>query len=161
MNVAYLFTQDQEAAQDFAQEAFLRILEAMAKGCYARTAEFSTSLYRIVRNLCLNHFTRHKEIPFEHPLPEWAEESDLNKRIDRMNAQKYLSALSPQHRNVFILYYLQCKSYADIAAHPGISEKSEETFCTGGDKKSGGIGKNNFEEQEGGCVFKEGRIMSL
>jgi len=156
LDVAYQITREREAAQDLAQEAFLRILVAMAEGRYARTSEFQTYLHRVVRNLSLNHVMRRKEISFEPPpleLTKDTDDPDLQNRIDRMDALKYLSALSPQHRKVFILYYLKGKSYAEIASRLGISKKSVGNILYRGKKKIRGFLKNN-EEWEGGGVFK-------
>ena len=52
LGLAYRFISDRDAAQDLAQEAFLRVY--MARARYEPRAKFSTWLYRIVANLCLN-----------------------------------------------------------------------------------------------------------
>jgi len=145
VNVAFQITQDREAAKDIAQEAFLRILETMAVGRYAQTAEFSTYLHRIVRNLSLNHVTRRKEIPFEHPPPGGEEDHTLHKRIDSLDISKILSILAPHQRKVFILYYLHDKSYSEIASHLGIPEKSVGNILYRGRQKIRQFLKNNEE----------------
>ena len=52
LGLAFRFIADRDAAQDLAQEAFLRVY--MARARYEQKAKFSTWLYRIVANLCLN-----------------------------------------------------------------------------------------------------------
>ncbi|MFB3787678.1 MAG: RNA polymerase sigma factor [bacterium] len=145
VGVAYQITREREAARDLAQEAFLRILEAMAEGRYARTAEFQTYLHRVVRNLSLNHVTRRKEIPFGHPPPGEAEDHTLYHRLERMDIPKILSILAPHQRKVFVLFYLQEKSYAEIAALLGIPEKSVGNILYCGKQKIWQFLKNNEE----------------
>ncbi len=52
LGLAYRYLGDRNAAEDLAQEAFLRVYRA--KDRYEPRAKFSTWLYRIVVNLCLN-----------------------------------------------------------------------------------------------------------
>ena len=52
LGLAYRYLTDRGAAEDLAQEAFLRVYKARAR--YEPRAKFSTWLYRIVVNLCLN-----------------------------------------------------------------------------------------------------------
>jgi RNA polymerase sigma-70 factor (ECF subfamily) len=52
LNVAYRYMGDPVAAEDLAQEAFIRVYQARKR--YKPTAKFSTWLYRIVTNLCLS-----------------------------------------------------------------------------------------------------------
>ncbi len=52
LGLAYRYLGDRDAAQDLAQEAFLRVFKARER--YEPRAKFSTWLYRIVVNLCLN-----------------------------------------------------------------------------------------------------------
>ena len=52
LGLAYRYIGDRGAAEDLAQEAFLRVYKARER--YEPRARFSTWLYRIVVNLCLN-----------------------------------------------------------------------------------------------------------
>jgi RNA polymerase sigma-70 factor (ECF subfamily) len=52
LGLAYRYLGDRVAAEDLAQEAFLRVYKARER--YEPRARFSTWLYRIVVNLCLN-----------------------------------------------------------------------------------------------------------
>ena len=51
--VAYRFTGDAAEAEDLAQDAFLKILEATSR--YKPTAAFRTYLYRVLTRLCIDH----------------------------------------------------------------------------------------------------------
>src|ERR1700736_6116680 len=57
-NAAYRFLGDATEAEDVAQEAFLRILDAAHR--YQPTASFRTYLYRVVTHLCLDHVSKKK-----------------------------------------------------------------------------------------------------
>jgi RNA polymerase sigma-70 factor (ECF subfamily) len=52
LNIIYRFVGDRHKAEDLAQEVFLRIWQAA--GRYKPTAKFTTWMYRITSNLCLN-----------------------------------------------------------------------------------------------------------
>ena len=59
--VAYRFLNDWAKSEDIAQEAFLRIYKAADK--YAPQAKFTTWIYRIVSNLCLDERRRQSKAP--------------------------------------------------------------------------------------------------
>jgi RNA polymerase sigma-70 factor (ECF subfamily) len=52
LNLIYRFMGNRTKAEDLAQEVFIRVWQAA--GRYKRTAKFSTWIYRITANLCLN-----------------------------------------------------------------------------------------------------------
>jgi RNA polymerase sigma-70 factor (ECF subfamily) len=52
LNIIYRFMGDRHKAEDLAQEVFLRVWQAA--GRYKPTAKFTTWIYRITANLCLN-----------------------------------------------------------------------------------------------------------
>lgn len=63
LELAYRTTGNHALAEDVAQEAFLRVWRSARR--YKPTAEFTTWLYRIVVNLCLDAFKRRKAVPME------------------------------------------------------------------------------------------------
>ena len=58
-NAAYRFLGDAAEAEDLAQEAFLKILDAAPR--YQPTAKFRTYLYRVVTRLCLDRLQRYRD----------------------------------------------------------------------------------------------------
>jgi RNA polymerase sigma-70 factor (ECF subfamily) len=61
LGLAYRYIGDRGSAEDLAQEAFLRVYRARER--YEPRAKFSTWLYRIVVNLCLNEIRWRKGRP--------------------------------------------------------------------------------------------------
>lgn len=61
LGLAYRYLAERGSAEDLAQEAFLRVYKARER--YVPTAKFSTWLYRIVVNLCLNEIRYRKGRP--------------------------------------------------------------------------------------------------
>jgi RNA polymerase sigma-70 factor (ECF subfamily) len=59
--LAYRYLGDEAEAEDLAQEAFLRVYRS--RGRYEPRAKFSTWLYRIVVNVCLNAIRARKSRP--------------------------------------------------------------------------------------------------
>ena len=62
--IFFHMTQNQEAAEDLAQDVFMRIYRA--RNGYQPTARFSTWLFRIANNLAINsrrNKARRKEVP--------------------------------------------------------------------------------------------------
>src|SRR6185369_8378997 len=63
MNFIYRTLRDETEAEDLAQNVFLQGYKS--RGRYERTAKFSTWLFTIARNLCLNELRRRSRHPAE------------------------------------------------------------------------------------------------
>ena len=63
MNFVYRSLRDQNEAEDLAQNVFLQVYKSRAR--YERTAKFTTWLFTIARNLCLNEIRRRSRHPAE------------------------------------------------------------------------------------------------
>src|SRR5580692_12448579 len=61
MNFVYRSLRDETEAEDLAQNVFLQVFKSRAR--YERTAKFSTWLFTIARNLCLNEIRRRSRHP--------------------------------------------------------------------------------------------------
>ena len=125
---------DREAAQDAAQEAFVRAYKALAK--FENKSSFYTWLYRIATNVCLNFSQREQRRPDSISLEGMREKHDMSldrffgteetqndiERMDLRNQiQKVLDHLSPDHRAIVVLKDIEDLSQEEIAETLDIS----------------------------------------
>ncbi len=75
INFAYRFVRDRRVAEELAQEIFLRVYEA-ASG-YRVQSKFTTWLYRIATNVCLNEVRKPRFRAVHQPLPAQRGQSGL------------------------------------------------------------------------------------
>ena len=116
-----------DSAEDVTQEAFLAAWRALPE--FRGDCRFSTWLYRLVSNAaidCLRREKKHRdtgdvddlELPDGGPSPqEQAERSDTRDAVRRA-----LDRLSPEHRPVLLLRFLQELDYGEIARALNVSE---------------------------------------
>jgi len=116
------------AREDLVQEVFLRVLRARER--YQPTASFSTWLYRIVFNLCVNERDRRSgrdaslealAAPESGPSAEWADERTAApwEHMDRQDVVRAvraaIAALPERQRMALVLARYEELSYAEIA----------------------------------------------
>lgn len=129
--LCYRLTGDASVADDLVQESFLRI--ARYAGGFRERAAFATWLYRLVRNVCLNHLSteakRRQRLDLvavnqaaEDPPPAAGHAptpaggtppDEQDPRLDRLRRALY--ALAPDKREVLVLSRYEGLSYAEIA----------------------------------------------
>ena len=78
MNFVYRSLRDEAEAEDLAQNVFLQVFKSRAR--YERTAKFSTWLFTIARNLCLNEIRRRSRHPAESLEETHPENDDQSSR---------------------------------------------------------------------------------
>ncbi len=133
----YRMARNTAAAEDLAQEVFLRVYRSRAS--YEASAKFTTWLYRIATNLAVNHArdTRHERPEVTVSLDEPAEESgttlelpdgqltaeqNLVRRERLMAIRSKVEALPEQQRLAVIMHKYQQMDYKQIAE---VLKKSE------------------------------------
>lgn len=132
LNIAWHFLQDPEAAEDLAQEAFVRVYQA--RHTYHPTAQFSTWFTTIVTRLCLNERRRKKpgavppetleDLADRGPTPEQsALRAELSRQVDAA-----LAALPEKQRLAVILHRYEGFSYQEIAKSMGLSLAAVESL---------------------------------
>jgi RNA polymerase sigma-70 factor (ECF subfamily) len=126
--VAYRFTGDAAEAEDLAQEAFLKILNAAPR--YEPTATFRTYFYRVLTRLCIDH-GRKKRPVLVNPLPNMPDTtpspSALADQTERdAIIQAALNALPADYRMAVVLRYFEGVSGAEMAEAMGRSVKAVE-----------------------------------
>jgi RNA polymerase sigma-70 factor (ECF subfamily) len=133
-NIAYRSLGNKTDAEDVAQEAFLKLLDAA--GRYRPTASFRTYLYRIVTRLCLDRVKK-KQPLCTSKLPETfdpgptASENLISVERSR-KVSKALDKLPPNQRIAIVLRYYEGLSYRDIAAAMEVTEKAVERLLARG-----------------------------
>jgi RNA polymerase sigma-70 factor, ECF subfamily len=129
---AYRFLADGMEAEDVAQEAFLRVLEAAPR--YLPSATFRTYFYRILTRLCLDH-TRKKrpasidDIP-DVPDPSPGPTESLIEKERRTQVREALDTLPSNQRAAMILRHYEELSYAEIAQVLSITPKAVERLIS-------------------------------
>ena len=128
-NISFRVLGDSELAADATQAAFLRAYRAMPR--FRQDATFSTWLYRIVTNVCLD-FLRQRERGAqsltvrddddepsleEMDIPDArGDPSEAAERRERQEVvQEALMRLNPDHRVVLIMFDLNGQSYEEMA----------------------------------------------
>lgn len=126
--MAYRFLGDSMEAEDVAQEAFLKVLDAVPR--YRTTATFRTYFYGILTHLCIDR-TRKKhpasidDIP-DVPDPSLSPAESLIEKERRAHVSTALDALPPNQKAAMILKHYEGLSYAEIARILGVSPKAVE-----------------------------------
>jgi len=130
VNFAYRFVGRRDRAEELAQDAFLQIYRARAR--YQPKARFTTYLYRVATNLCLNELRRFEYQGKTEPLeghPSRDEEPVRELADDRVPAaeevvagvetgsriKKVLDKLPPNQRVALLLSRVEGLSYEEVA----------------------------------------------
>ncbi len=110
-------------AEDAVQETFVKLHRA-ARG-FTGEAAFSTWLYRILVNTCLDAIRKRRRRIQETPIDDQIFGGRAGVSVDdakRMTLRKLLAELPEQRRSVFLLFEVEGLSHAEIAGILDISE---------------------------------------
>jgi RNA polymerase sigma-70 factor, ECF subfamily len=121
-------TQDSARAEDVLQETWLRVVRGAAG--YTPTARFTTWVYTIARNVCLDGVRREQHRaaePLEEDPPDagtpWSSpERGAGAAELRRLLEAAVAALPPEQREVFLLREVAGVPFAEIAAVTGAPE---------------------------------------
>ena len=118
---------DRALADDITQQIFLKLFTAIQQ--FRGDSEFTTWLYRLVVNACLDEKRRRRKL-----LP-WGETVDIRKSSERKPQEKQyarrevaaavqqaISELKPKFRLPILLKYIEGLSYEEIAGVMGCSK---------------------------------------
>lgn len=114
---------DAAAAEDAAQDAFMRLLRSGDR--YRETKTFSNWFYTILRNVCVDMIRKNARrkkhtAAYAHIVDTDSEPSEP----DAPDIERYLSRLPVDLRSVLVLRIVEDMRFADIAAVLGISEEA-------------------------------------
>lgn len=122
--LCYRMVGDGHASEDLVQEAFLRVLRY--RKSFRGDSRFSTWLYRIVSNVCLDHLgARSKEkAALEEMVAESADVDGLTPPDDSDVgvARAAFEALSAAQQELLVMSRIDGVGYREIAAHFGVTE---------------------------------------
>ncbi len=117
--LAYQMLGDAEDAEDAAQEAFVRVFQAIPQ--FRGQAAFSTWLYRIVTNTCLGRLRRKREkVSLERVSEPRSADSPSQQVTDALMTRQVLSMMSPTLQTVLLLRVEGGLSYREIAETLGL-----------------------------------------
>lgn len=126
-SLCYRMTGNAEDAADLTQEVFLSAWRSL--GSFQSQAAFSTWLYRLTSNACIDFLRKEKRRSALSLTTEGEEEEgrelevadqrfsperELEKKEARRAVREGLAALSPEHRQVLVLREMEGLSYQEI-----------------------------------------------
>lgn len=126
VNIAYRFTHSREAAEDVAQDVFIKVYEGKVK--VDPNAKFTTWLYRVTVNTALDVMKRKKFEPLHDQMegPGNSPQQLLGEDEIKNLVQSGIARLPEKFRSPILLYQFEGLSYREIAQILGISEKAVE-----------------------------------
>lgn len=133
--VAYRFAHDPDLALDLAQDVFIRAYRGIKS--FGARSSFTTWLYRVAMNTCIDFTRRRSRSVDSHLVPEEVAEYADSEPIGVSRAvgpddavlsgelgeqiQRAIDALPEYHKSVFVLYEIEGLSYKEIADVVGCS----------------------------------------
>ena len=129
------YSKDDEEAQDFTQDAFMRIFDRIGKFRYSGEGSLGRWLARVAVNMIIDRKRRDKSLGIKseidevaEDIPQPTEEEAASVPLDVLH--KMIDSLSNAKRLVFNLRCVDEYSYKDIAKMIGISENAaSSTFA--------------------------------
>ncbi len=134
-HLALRMTNNQEDACDLTQEAFISAYRALPK--FKEESSFSTWLYRLATNACIDFLRKEKRrrvVPLvtqdedgeqrnlEIPDPGGSPVAEMEKKELREAVHRGINLLTPEHRQVLLLREISGLNYLEIAETLGLEE---------------------------------------
>jgi RNA polymerase sigma-70 factor (ECF subfamily) len=144
LNFIYRYVNDREAAEDLAQEVFIRVYKSGPR--YKPQSKFQTWLFTIARNLSLNELKRHKYRTVSLDETFSSEDGELKRQVadpgsespqedilrkERVAAVKAAIRELPESQRVAVLLRRHEQfSYAEIARTMNVSIKAVKSLLS-------------------------------
>ena len=133
--LAFSIVRDETLAQDMTQDSLIRVWKGLPG--YSGAASLSTWIYTISRNTCLTELKKRRTRPtisFDAPEMDGALErlaaapGPEPEAGAEMDVQTMLRGLPDKYRQVITLFYLEQKSYEQVAAMLGLPMGTVKTY---------------------------------
>lgn len=130
-NFIYRFTGDRFAAEDLAQEVFLRVYRAA--GGFETRGKVSSWLFKIARNVCLDETRRRSRLesvlePLSSMESTPTATPDQENRLHEQELMQALTTLPEKQRTALLLRVMEGFSYAEIAEVLSVSPVAVESL---------------------------------
>jgi RNA polymerase sigma-70 factor, ECF subfamily len=130
-HLALSLMRDRGLAEDMAQEVFMKVWKGLAG--YSGAASLSTWIYAVCRNTCLTELHRRalrpKVLAGESVADHIADASVAGGDTEAgLDAKVLLDRLPERYRQAMVLYYLEERSYQEVAAMLGVPMGTVKTF---------------------------------
>ncbi|HCE43767.1 MAG TPA: hypothetical protein DET40_09480 [Lentisphaeria bacterium] len=119
---------DSDGAKDIVQEVFIRYVRISQTEDKGRIENLPAWLYRVTRNLCLDHLKSKRvqlEIPIDEKIADFAGTDQPDRTFEKKEAmllaRKKIMELEPRDREIVVLKIEHGRSYKEIAEIMGIS----------------------------------------
>lgn len=118
-SVALNFFGDRDRAEDVTQQVFLKLLKGLS---FAGRSQFTTWLYRLTVNQCLDEARRNRRLvsfgewfSMAEPITRMSLSDQVDSRALSREVQTAVSGLKPKYRIPIVLRYVEGLSYQEIA----------------------------------------------
>jgi RNA polymerase sigma-70 factor (ECF subfamily) len=125
-SIALHYGNDEAMARDVSQQVFLKLFTSINQ--FRRDAEFTTWLYRIVANACVDEQRKRRrfvpfspEIEARHMTVKGSQEDRYHRKQMADSVHSAIAELSPKLRMPILLKYVEGLSYEEIAEALGCS----------------------------------------
>ncbi len=127
-SICMRMVQDRELAADLAQDAFLKVFRMLDR--YDPTYAFSSWLFKITSNLCIDHLRKRRvetypmdapvggdegEFARQYEAPDPTPETQLIRKEQMTALKKAIETLPPHYRIIILLRHQEDLSYEQIA----------------------------------------------
>jgi RNA polymerase sigma factor (sigma-70 family) len=156
LGVCMKYLKNEEEAKDCVQQVFLKAITELHK---YKVEYFKSWIYMVARNHCLMRL-RHlgkKTVGIDEKLMEAKEDIKVSSYLEKENLLKAmgesLNELSKEQKDCVTLFYLEKKSYQEVADKTGFTIMQVKSYIQNGkrnmklllDKKMNGASQNEFE----------------
>jgi RNA polymerase sigma-70 factor (ECF subfamily) len=141
LSVAMKYLHDRDSASDMVMQVFEKVLHDLPRH---EVKDFRPWLYQVVKNACLMELRKVREMPARSESEEKYQQMVMENRQDLHPSEKMetenrlleleeaINRLSHEQKTCIRLFYLQEKSYAEVAEQTGYSLSQVKSYIQNG-----------------------------